>query len=119
MGGAPTLVRGKFFAEGEARLHLRGVTYGPFAPASDGTPFPEGEKLDRDLRLAAELGANCLRTFTVPPRRLLDAAGAHGLRVLATVPWSQHVCFLDRRALRNGIRGAVREAARACDHPAI
>jgi len=38
---APVVTKGKFFfADGE-KFFLKGVTYGPFAPASHGAPFPE------------------------------------------------------------------------------
>jgi GT2 family glycosyltransferase len=113
-------VHGKFFHAGDRKAHLRGVTYGPFAPGSQGLPFPEGDQLARDLRLMAELGANCLRTFHVPPRELLDRAGEHGLRVLVTIPWAQHLTFLDRREEMGRIRDAVRAAAAGCGgHPAL
>ena len=46
-------------------------------------------------RISRDVGANTVRTFTVPPRWLLDRAEAHGLRVLIGIPWSQHVAFLD------------------------
>src|SRR5438046_8233273 len=109
-GRAPT-IGGKFFFIGDHKLYLRGVSYGPFAVSSHGFPFPEEETLERDLRLMVEVGANCLRTFTVPPRWLLDRAAEHGIRVLVTIPWAQHVSFLDRRELVAQIRGAVRAAA--------
>src|SRR5262249_20408633 len=70
--------------------------------------------------LMGRLGANCVRTFTVPPRWLFDRAGEHGLRVVVTIPWAQHVCFLDDRALVAQIRGTVRAAAETCGgHPAL
>ena len=76
--------------------------------------------LERDLRLMAELGANTLRTFTVPPRWLLDRAAEHGLRVLVTIPWAEHVCFLDRKDLVAEIRGTMRAAAANLgEHPAL
>src|SRR2546428_12128247 len=95
-GRAPT-IGGKFFFIGDHKLYLRGVSYGPFAASSHGFPFPEEETLERDLGLLVEVGANCLRTFTVPPRWLLDRAAERGIRVLVTIPWAQHVSFLDRR----------------------
>ena len=118
-GRAPT-IGGKFFFIGDHKLYLRGVSYGPFAASSHGFPFPEEETLERDLRLMVEVGANCLRTFTVPPRWLLDRAAEHGIRVLVTIPWAQHVSFLDRRELVAQIRGTVRAAAENCgNHPAL
>jgi O-antigen biosynthesis protein len=117
---APPTILGKFFFVGERKLYLRGVSYGPFATSLHGFPFPDHETVERDLRLMAALGANCLRTFTVPPRWLLDRAAEHGIRVLITIPWAEHVCFLDDRGLVAEIRGTVRAAAESCgDHPAL
>ena len=67
-------VRGKFFFAGDEKVPLRGVTYGPFAPDANGYRFPAPEVVARDLALITELGANCLRLFTPPPRWLLDLA---------------------------------------------
>src|SRR3989454_4124150 len=118
-GRAPT-IGGKFFFVGDHKLYLRGVSYGPFATGPHGFPFPAEETLERDFALMAELRANCLRTFTVPPRWLLDRAADHGLRVLVTIPWAQHVCFLDDKSLVAEIRGTVRAAAETCgNHPAL
>ncbi len=117
--GQPT-IGGKFFFVGDHKLYLRGVSYGPFADAPHGFPFPDEAVLERDFALMAEAGANTLRTFTVPPRWLLDRAASHGLRVLVTIPWAEHVCFLDNRALVAEIRGTVRAAAETCGgHPAL
>src|SRR4029077_2372471 len=116
---SPT-IGGKFFFVGDHKLYLRGVSYGPFATASHGFPFPERDVLEGDLALMNALGANCLRTFTVPPRWLLDRAAEHGLRVLVTIPWAEHVCFFDDRGLVAEIRGTVRAAAETlAGHPAL
>jgi len=66
--------RGKFFFSGADKVFLKGVTYGPFAPDALGSQFPAWEAIARDLELITELGANTLRTFTVPPRFVLDLA---------------------------------------------
>jgi len=120
LDGAPVAVGGKFFFVGDHKLYVRGVSYGPFGVATHGFPFPVEDMVDTDLRLMAELGANTLRTFTVPPRWLLDRAAEHGLRVLVTIPWAEHVCFLDRKDLVAEIRGTVRAAAENLGgHPAL
>src|ERR1043165_4466621 len=80
---APT-IGGKFFFVGDHKLYLRGVSYGPFAGAPHGFAFPDEPVLERDFALMAAAGINTVRTFTVPPRWLLDRAAAHGLRVLVT-----------------------------------
>jgi len=117
---APPAIGGKFFFVGDHKLYLRGVSYGPFGVTRHGFPFPDEPTLETDFRLMAELGVNCLRTFTVPPRWLLDRAAEHGLRVLITIPWAEHVCFLDDKALVAEIRGTVRAAGETCgNHPAL
>src|ERR1043165_1193950 len=116
---APT-IGGKFFFVGDHKLYLRGVSYGPFAVSGHGFPFPDEATIGEDFRLMAAVGANTLRTFTVPPRWLLDRAAEHGLRVLITIPWAQHITFLDRKELVAEIRGTVRAAAETCgNHPGL
>src|SRR5262245_7677100 len=76
--------------------------------------------VETDLDLMTRVGANTLRTFTVPPRWLLDLAAARGLRVLVGVPWAEHVCFLDSKKLTREIRATIAQAAETCaDHPAV
>ena len=99
LADTPPTIGGKFFFVGDHKLYLRGVSYGPFSVGSHGFPFPDEATLVEDLRLMAEMGANTLRTFTVPPRWLLDQAAEHGLRVLITIPWAQHIAFLDRKEI--------------------
>lgn len=120
LDGVPMAVGGKFFFVGDHKLYVRGVSYGPFGVSGHGFPFPAEELVEIDLRLMAEMGANTLRTFTVPPRWLLDRAAERGLRVLVTIPWAEHVCFLDRKDLVAEIRGTVRAAAENLGgHPAL
>src|SRR6185437_13735911 len=105
-------VQGKFFFDGDRKFFVKGVTYGPFAPAPHGTQFPEPETVARDFRLMAELGANTVRVFTVPPPWLLDLAAAAGIKVLAGIPWSQHITFLDSTATQTETLRTVVEAVR-------
>lgn len=120
LGGPRPVALGKFFFLGDRKFYLRGVCYGPFEAADHGFPFPRLSVLEEDLAGIADLGANTLRTFTVPPRWLLDRAAEHGLRVLVTVPWSQHVTFLDSADTVAQIRGTVRAAVDTlAGHPAV
>ncbi|GBD25089.1 Putative mycofactocin biosynthesis glycosyltransferase MftF [bacterium HR30] len=117
VGGLRTA--GKFFFRGQEKVYLRGVTYGPFAPR-DGAPFPQRDMVLRDFALMREPGANCLRTFTVPPKWFLDLVAEHGLMTLVGIPWTQHVCFLDDRAIVRDIRSAVTTAVHDLgNHPAV
>ena len=118
--GARLRPAGKFFFRGEEKVYLRGVTYGPFAPNTEGEPFPDPARAELDFRLMRELGANCLRTFHPPPAWLLETAQREGLLVLAGIPWTQHVCFLEDTAIMRDIRRSVRAAvAKIRHHPAV
>ena len=116
----PIRVRGKFFYEGGRKWFLKGVTYGPFKPNSDGDLTASPARAEEDFRMIRELGANLIRVYHVPPRWLLDAAAGHGLRVLISIPWTQHVEFLNSRSIRRQIVQTVRAAVgQHAGHPAI
>lgn len=118
-------VRGKFLFVGEAKFYVRGVTYGPFRPEPDDSPFAGSEyhtpdQVDHDFAQMAACGINTVRVYTVPPRWLLDIAASHGLRVFIGMPWEQHILFLDSRQRRHAIEQRVRDGARQCaGHPAV
>jgi GT2 family glycosyltransferase len=112
--------QGKFFQIGAEKLWVRGVTYGTFRPGADGTQFPAPAVVDRDFAAMAAHGLNAVRTYTAPPRRVLDAAQRHGLRVMAGLSWPGHQAFLDDRRRAREIEAGVRASARACaGHPAL
>jgi GT2 family glycosyltransferase len=114
------VARGRFLFTGETKLWIRGVTYGTFRPDRAGHEYPSLARLDTDFAHIAATGFNAVRTYTVPPRRLLDVACAHGLHVLVGLPWEQHVAFLDDRRRAASIVARARAAARACaGHPAL
>jgi hypothetical protein len=115
---APPTILGKFFAVVSGALPARGVVRAvrdrrarlPVPGRGNGArPPPHGgarRELPPHLHGAAALA--------------LDRAAEHGLRVLITIPWAQHVCFLEDRGLVAEIRGTVRAAAESCgDHPAL
>src|SRR6266478_1253925 len=111
---------GKFFRLGNAKFHLKGITYGPFAPNATGEMFASPEQTARDFALIKELGANVLRVFYVPPQWLLDLAAEHGLRIIIDVPWPKHLCFLDSKRSQEEARQTVRQAVQASKaHPAV
>ncbi len=113
-------VAGKFLMAGNEKLYVRGVTYGTFAPGASGSDYPAPQVVASDFAAMSATGINALRTYTVPPRWLLDAAQEAGLWVLVGLPWEQHVAFLDDRGRANGIERAVRESIRSlAGHPAL
>ena len=116
----PIRVQAKFFFEGDKKWFLKGVTYGPFKPNADGDYTSTPEQAARDFAQMREMGINLIRVYHVPPRWLLDLAAAHGLRVLVSIPWTQHVEFLNSRSLCRQIMRVVRETvAKNVGHPAI
>src|SRR5690606_26572944 len=83
--GAPAArprVCGKHVFVGGEKFWIRGVTYGPFRPDADGEPYPPAAVVEQDFQRIRASGLNAVRTYTVPPRRVLDAAWQHGLRVM-------------------------------------
>jgi GT2 family glycosyltransferase len=113
-------IRGKFLYLGESKFLVKGVTYGTFAPRAAGGEYGSAEAVDRDFAGMAAHGFNAVRTYTVPPRWLLDSAARHGLRVMVGLAWEQHVAFLDDRRRARSITERVRAGVRACaGHPAV
>src|SRR6266508_89960 len=67
------VVQGKFLAAGGRKLWVKGVAYGTFRPNRAGEHFPDPGRVGADFAAMAESGINTVRTYTVPPRWLLDA----------------------------------------------
>jgi len=116
---ARATVRGKFLQAGDEKLLLQGVTYGPFAAGPDGTPY-DARAAEGDFAAMRAHGFTTVRTYTAPPRWLLDSAQRHGLRVLAGVAWEQHVAFLsDRQRVAQVIARVADEVRAVAGHPAL
>jgi glycosyltransferase involved in cell wall biosynthesis len=113
-------VDGKFLWVGGEKLYVKGVTYGPFHPDKACNEYGDIQTVERDFARMALNGVNAVRTYTVPPRWLLDAAGRHGLYVMVGIPWEQHVTFLDGKRRARDIENKIRAGVRACaGHPAL
>jgi O-antigen biosynthesis protein len=118
--GERPFVRGKFIFTGELKRYIRGVTYGTFSPSEAGDLFPDPQQVSRDFSHMSALGINTVRTYTVPPRWLLDLAASHGLMVMIGIPWEQHITFLDNKEHARSIEERIRAGVRSCaKHPAI
>ncbi len=110
---------GKFIHVGSARFFVRGVSYGTFAPAADGTHFPDRATVARDFSAMARSGVNSVRTYTPPTPDVLDAAATAGLHAIIGLPWSQHIAFLDDRQLCRQIRAEIRrQVSQVANHSA-
>ncbi len=113
-------VAGKFLWIGSEKFWLKGVTYGTFRPREEDIDYPQHDVVARDFAAMRAAGINSLRTYTVPPRWLLDEAQQHGLRVMAGLPWEQHITFLDDAQRVKSIEERVRSAVRSlAGHPAL
>jgi beta-galactosidase/beta-glucuronidase len=113
-------VQGKFIFAGDKKLYIRGVTYGPFCPDQDGNKYHNPGVVERDFAQIAANGLNAVRTYTVPPRWLLDIAQRHGLRVMVGLPMERQAMFLDDRKHARSLEEWVRAEVRACaGHPAV
>lgn len=111
---------GKFFRLGGKKFHIKGVTYGPFAPDAEGCTFASRDQTKRDFQQIRELGANLVRTYYVPPRWFLDLAAEQELKVFVDIPWPKHLCFLDDPERREDARRTVGDAVSKCGkHPAV
>jgi len=112
--------RAKFFFTGDEKFFLKGVTYGPFKPNAAGDFLPSPEMAARDFTLMRELGVNVIRIYHVPPRWFLDVCRDHGIRVIISIPWAEHVEFLNDGKVRRQILQTIREAvSRNKGHEAI
>ena len=115
-----TAARGKFLFRGDEKLYVKGVTYGTFRPDEAGFSFPSPARVEQDFAAMADRGINAVRTYTLPPRWLLDFALRYGLVVMVGLAWEQHVAFLADRGRARDIERRLREGVRACaGHPAV
>src|SRR6266568_1487293 len=93
-------VRGKFLFLGEEKFWVKGVTYGTFAQD--------------------ENGINVVRTYTVPPRWVLDTAWRNGLRVMVGIPVEVPMALIDEPGKPDEIEDWARKQLRTCaGHPAV
>ncbi len=115
-------VKGKFFFIGDEKFLVKGVSYGAFRRNAAKEEYWDHALIERDFARMAANGINTVRIpHTMPPRRLLDAASRHGLRVIVGLSAEQYVGFLiDTDKPRPDIEGAVRSRVRTvAGHPAL
>lgn len=101
VGGRPG-VRGKFSWIGEHKFQLRRVTCGTFRPDRGVDEFPSRDMVQPDFEMMHGNGVNAVRTYTPPPRWILDGAMKAGL------PVERSVAFLDNVDCRETIERMVR-----------
>src|SRR5207245_11590433 len=76
--------------------------------------------VEQDFHQMSVNGVNAVRTYTVPPRWLLEIAHRCNLRVLVGMQGERHYTFLHDKKIVRKISKQVRSGARACaGHPAV
>ena len=116
----PVRVRAKFFFEGDKKFFIKGVTYGPFAPDAQDDYFGTPEAAAKDFDMMVEAGVNLVRIYYVPPRWFLDLCASRGIRALISIPWAEHLEFLNNPKIRNEAKKAVRDGVKKnAGHPAV
>jgi O-antigen biosynthesis protein len=112
--------RAKFFFEGDYKFFLKGVTYGTFAPDSDGYYVGPPEKARIDLSLMREIGVNGVRVYHAPPKWFLDLCYEFGIRVMVTLWWGKKVDFLSSGRRRREIFAKVHSDVNSnAGHPGL
>jgi glycosyltransferase involved in cell wall biosynthesis len=101
--------RGKYLFDGERKFLARGVSYGPFAPNSNGERYPEPARARADFALIRALGANLVRCYVPPPEWMIEAAARAELRLMIGIPWPFHMAFLDSPQMMREIRESIRK----------
>ena len=113
-------VSGKFLKLGEEKLYIRGVTYGTFRPRWNGEEYPEPEIVEKDFSMMSAHGFNAIRTYTPPPRWLLDIAARHNLYVMVGLPMERYIGYLTDRHNAPNLEEIVRTSVRGCaNHRAV
>jgi glycosyltransferase involved in cell wall biosynthesis len=112
--------RGKFLFIGNEKLLIRGVTYGTFKPDERGNEFPDPQRVREDFSQMVRCNINAVRTYTCPPRWLLDLASQQGIFVMVGLPWESHIAFLESQQTVKSIEERMRRMIKGISgHPAI
>jgi GT2 family glycosyltransferase len=116
----PVVTAGKFFRQGDQKIFLRGISYGPFCPNSGGESFPEDGRLVADLAHIQHLGFDTVRLYHPPSEPFLKEAARLGLKLIVGIAWTDHVDFTRSSALKREVLKTVRAVTtRLRDHPCV
>lgn len=95
------VARGKWLQDKVGqRVLWNGVTYGPFPPNQDNEPWPNADQLKADFLLLRQLRVNVIRVYELPTKAVIDLAREHHIGLLVTLPWVQHIDFLEKQNFR-------------------
>ena len=106
-------IDGRFLRAGDQRVFLKCVTYGPF-------PAWWTHSHESQFRLISAAGFNAVRLYERPSQALLDAAFAHQLYVIVTLPWGWGTDFIGREAEMSKARSAYQSfLSESGAHPSL
>jgi glycosyltransferase involved in cell wall biosynthesis len=104
-------VDGVHLTMGGVPHRVRGATYGSFLARRDGEPFPDRAVVQRDFAAMADAGLNTVRTYTLPPVDVFEAAADHELRMLVGLYYADwRMATAPGRSVQRRIRDAGRRA---------
>ncbi|MEM8953277.1 MAG: glycosyltransferase [Verrucomicrobiota bacterium] len=72
----------------------------------------ERSRWETDLQRMVLLGINVVRVYESPSREFVGLCRDLGLRVVVSVPWAQHVDFIEDESIRQGAVESVRRVVR-------
>lgn len=111
---------GKFLRLDGRKFILHGAIYGPFGPGDRNHGLPPAETVARDLSSMADWGANAVRLYHPPPEWFLDLCAERGLYAVVSVPWGDHVDFLQTATDCATVLGTIRDVAeRLAPYPQV
>ena len=94
-------VKGKNLVVDGQIFFVKGVTYGTFAPDELGFQFPTQDVVETDFWWMKQSGINTVRTYTVPPSYVFEAATKYDLKLMVGLPWEQHIDYLKTKKSLN------------------
>src|SRR5256712_13866367 len=113
-------VRGNFLFLADENSWATAATYPTFAQDENGIQRFVPQVVERDFASKAENGFNVVRTYTVPPRWVLDTAWRNGLRVMVGIPVEVPMALIDDPGKPRQLADWARKHLRTCaGHPTV
>jgi glycosyltransferase involved in cell wall biosynthesis len=99
------------FTLADKDFSVRGVTYGSFLPRADGQPFPATSVVERDFTSMRDHGLNTVRTYSLPPPDVVEAATELKLRLLVGLHYEDWRMTAPGKGARQSVLDAGLRAA--------
>ena len=114
-GHSALTTEGKFFRRGGERWLIKGVAYGPFEKALDGS-----NAIRRDLQQIRDWHFNSIRIYETPTSAFLKQCEMLRLDVFVSIPWESNTDFLGTAELQRQTSDRIAATVRSlADQPAV